>query len=223
MTVWFTSDLHLSHKAMAFYRYAGRWPSPEDRAEIKTFMVESHNDLLAERWDAAVRPDDVVWVLGDLTANDSHLDAALAWVRDRPGSKHFILGNHDPAHPMYSDSHKWMPRYLEAFESVQMAASRKVTLSDGTKTRVLLSHFPYAGDGDLKEDRATQFRLRNEGMPLLHGHVHSREHLTLAPVNDSSRAALAAQIHVGVDAWGLAPAPLERIVELLSSSHENLI
>ena len=35
----------------------------------------------------------------------------------------------------------------------------------------LVCHFPYADDGD---DRYPEYRPKDEGLPLLHGHVHSR-------------------------------------------------
>src|SRR5699024_4102996 len=41
------------------------------------------------------------------------------------------------------------------------------------KTNFLMSHLPYIGGGDhTPEERHTQYRLMNEGMPLLCGHVH---------------------------------------------------
>jgi calcineurin-like phosphoesterase family protein len=36
----------------------------------------------------------------------------------------------------------------------------------------MLSHFPYKGDHK-PGDRYPEWRLRDEGLPLLHGHVHS--------------------------------------------------
>ncbi len=60
---------------------------------------------------------------------------------------------------------------------------------------MLLSHFPYAGDSH-DEDRYAKFRLRDEGIPLLHGHAHEgfRERRT-------SRGTCG--INVGVDLVGL--------------------
>jgi len=56
-------------------------------------------------------------------------------------------------------------------------------------TRVLLSHFPYGGDSH-DEDRYAQFRLRGEGIPLLHGHVHEpfRERRTRQGARTSTSA-----------------------------------
>ena len=66
-------------------------------------------------------------------------------------------------------------------------------------TRVLLSHFPYAGDSH-DEDRYAQFRLRDEGIPLLHGHESFRERRTKHGTW---------HINVGVDWWDYAPVAAE--------------
>ncbi|WP_121253960.1 hypothetical protein [Nocardioides ferulae] len=58
-------------------------------------------------------------------------------------------------------------------------------------TRVLLSHFPYAGDSH-DEDRYAQFGLRDEGIPLLRGHAHEafRERPTKRDVGHQRRRRL---------------------------------
>lgn len=223
MTVFFTSDLHLYHRAVAYARRYGDWP--QDKSLVTPEDVEWHNDMLAQRWDAVVRPEDVVWVLGDLTANNKAVGDALNWMDERPGTKHFVPGNHDPVHAMHSESHKWCEQYQMVFASVQLFAKRSIKMPDGSKQTVLLSHFPYVGDGDSKTtDRDTQYRLRNEGLAVLHGHVHSKEQLTYAPPPgctdmDPSVAehftGRVQQIHVGLDAHDFRPVSLEQIVELL--------
>lgn len=212
MTVWFTSDHHLGHRAMAWMRREGHWPTQEERELVTPEIVQNHDDLLAAHWDQTVKAGDVVWVLGDLTANSKHVPAALEWIRERPGTKHLIAGNHDPVHPMHKDAHKWQRQYLEVFDSVQAAAKRTIPLPvehGGGHQLVLLSHFPYTGDGEGKEDRCSQWRLPNEGYALLHGHVHTPAKATFTgPLSVK-------QIHVGVDAWDFAPVSLEQIGELL--------
>lgn len=181
MTVWFTSDLHFGHRLVTGHRGFG-----EDTWE--------HDRVIMENWSKVVRDDDVVWVLGDLTL--SNPTVALARMDDLPGRKHFIAGNHDPCHPMHREAHKWQKRYLDVFESVQPFARQKW---DGDY--FLLSHFPYAKDRG--EVRYTQYRLKDEGMWLLHGHTH-----------DSIKYEGGTEIHVGVDAWDLAPVPLDHILEI---------
>lgn len=207
MTTYLTSDLHIGHQVQAWYREHGWFPADTD--EVTPEVVRNHDAMLAANWDVAVRKDDVVWVLGDLTANNRVLEYALDWVQARPGTKHLVLGNHDPAHPMHSDSQKWEHRYHRVFDSMGTTRTRKMTLRDGTSHRVLLSHFPYQGDSQTREDRDVQFRLRDEGRPLLHGHTHSPHQVTRTVANTP-------QFHVGVDARDYFPVSLDQVVDLLS-------
>lgn len=134
MSVWLTSDLHIGHRKVAETRGYGY---------INSDIVTAHDAALAHLWDAVVHPDDHVWVLGDISAGGSAAQKnALQWIKQRPGHKHLIAGNHDGCHPMHRDSHKWQAIYLSAFDSVQMAAKRRVPLAQG-HVSVMLSHFPY--------------------------------------------------------------------------------
>jgi calcineurin-like phosphoesterase family protein len=190
--IFFTSDLHIGHRYVAELRGFG--------------SVEEHDAALAERWDAVVNPSndraDQVWILGDISVGGNRAElAALAWLMQRPGIKHLIAGNHDHAHPMHRESHKWQKKYLGVFESVQAFAVRKIN-----GQYVKLSHFPYAGSefGDhTPEERYTAWRLPDTGNVLLHGHTHTAD-------KQHGR-----EIHVGVDAWDLTPVALEVITDLI--------
>lgn len=57
--------------------------------------------------------------------------------------------------------------------------------------KLVLSHFPYSRDRGL--DRYTEYRMPDCGMPVVHGHTHSKRRATRSV--DGSR-----QIHVGFDA-----------------------
>lgn len=194
MRTWFTADLHIGHQKVAEIRLG------------QGVTTGYHDDLLAENWDSLIEPEDTIWVLGDISAGGSTAQRnALEWVKQRPGTKHLIAGNHDGCHPMHRNSHKWQPVYLEAFASVQMAARRRFTKYQ-THTSVLLSHFPYEGDREFT--RYPEWRLRDEGHPILHGHTHS-------VMKRSHSEGLTPQVHVGVDAWDLWPVSLEAVGRLL--------
>lgn len=183
MTVYFTSDLHIGHRLITELRGFG-----ED--------VPAHDAAIENAWRRVVRPDDQVWVLGDLAVSSP--GAALALIDSLPGRKHLISGNHDGCHPMHRDSHKRLPAYLEVFESVQAFARRRVAGVD-----VFLSHFPYTVDRGF-ETRYPQYRLPDLGAWLLHGHTH------LADRRTGPR-----EIHVGVDAWNLSPVALETVEKMM--------
>lgn len=116
MSVFVTSDLHVGHAKVAEMRaHAGGWHNLAQSPDV----VEWHDTLLECNWDKMVKPDDTVWVLGDISAGGSAAQKhALEWIGQRNGIKHLIAGNHDGCHPMHRDSHKWQPAYLEVFESV---------------------------------------------------------------------------------------------------------
>lgn len=181
MSVWFTSDLHLGHRFVS---------------SLRGFVsVEDHDAAITDNWNALVQPKDQIWLLGDLTL--SNPTRALAVIADLPGTKHFIAGNHDACHPNHRESHKWQAKFLEVFDSVQPFARRKVAGQD-----VLLSHFPYAAD-HTETARYTQWRLRDEGAWLLHGHTHTA-------VKQRGK-----ELHVGVDAWNFGPVSLDTIADMI--------
>lgn len=183
--IYFTSDLHLFHDEVAFTRGFA--------------SVDAWHAHLGHHWWSTVRPKDQVWLLGDLTGG-GHVGEALEFIGGLPGEKHILWGDYDGGHPMHRDSHRKMGEYLSVFASAQVAAQRRI----GGRP-VLLSHFPYQGDTAGHEDRHTQWRLRNEGLPLLHGHTHS----SLVRLNQDN------VIHVGWDAWGRL-VPLPEVADLLA-------
>lgn len=186
MTIFYTSDLHLSHEKVA-----------ATRGFADTVAHDMH---VRTTWFKHVRPADEVWILGDLTGG-GHLDYALAFISGLPGDKHLILGNHDQAHPMHHNGHRKLSRYLQVFRTVQLHGAHRIA-----GRTVLLSHFPYRGDspGGGGVDRHVEWRLRDQGKPLLHGHTHSG----LVRLNPDN------VLHVGWDAW-FRPVSQEEIADLL--------
>lgn len=201
--VFFTSDLHLGHRLVAELR-GFTYSDYANQGELWTSetLTAEHDRVLAENWDALVKPSDQVWVLGDISAGGTKAQhKALDWLRDRPGGKHLIAGNHDGCHPMHRDAHKWQPLYLDVFKTVQPFARRKINGQP-----VLLSHFPYQGD-HTEADRYDQYRLRDLGVLLLHGHIHR-------PLRK-----MGYQIHVGLDAWNLKPVNLDELIILIGENN----
>ncbi|WP_263730005.1 metallophosphoesterase family protein [Cellulomonas sp. SG140] len=189
--IWLTSDLHLGHEKVA---------------TIRGFRSQlAHDDAIERMWWDTVKPKDQVWVLGDIAVSSPAY--ALNLLARVPGEKHLIWGNHDQGHPMHRDAHRKAARYLEVFASAQAFARRRI---EGRE--VLLSHFPYVGDTPGRDgDRHTQYRLRDEGLPLIHGHVHDPRVFSVAP----SRYPFSPQIHVGLDAWGLRLVNIDEVAEML--------
>lgn len=87
MTTWFTSDTHFGHTNII--GYCGR---PFTKADGQP-DVERMNEVLIERWNARVAPDDVVWHLGDFSFGGvDRVRSVKAWLN---GHVHLVLGNHD--------------------------------------------------------------------------------------------------------------------------------
>ena len=121
------------------------------------------------------------------------------WLVRRNG-KALWTGN---CHPMNGNSHMHQREYLAAFDSVQTGGMIK---RDGM--RILLSHFPYDGEGDMRaehDDRAGQWRLRDEGNPLIHGHVHDSTRVRLSKNGTT-------MIHAGLDAWDFKPVTIHTLL-----------
>jgi len=185
--IWFTSDTHFGHNAMAA---TGKGWRP-------FATVEEHDEHLIERWNAVVRPDDHVWHLGDVGGPRSD-DHALACVARCNGHKHLIAGNHDAPWPGHRHAHRRQRTWLEVFDSVQAFARRRVAKN----LEVVLSHFPYEGDRG-EPERYPQYRLRDKGLWLLHGHVHD------------AWAVDGRQINVGVDVCDWRPIGLHEVHTLI--------
>jgi calcineurin-like phosphoesterase family protein len=170
---WYTSDPHIHHKLVA---------------GIRGFAsVDAHDSEIIRRWNKVVRPEDTVWVLGDIGMGNE--DAYLGLASCLNGTKHLISGNHDPVWPGHRDAHKKMDLWLAVFATIQPFGRRRINGHE-----VLLSHFPYQGSGDhTADERYTQYRLPDGGLWLLHGHTHQPERIR------------GREIHVGLDAWDLAP------------------
>lgn len=190
---WFTSDLHLGHAKVA---------------EIRGFNSPLEHDVeLEARWRSVVRPDDIVWVLGDLCISGL---SALAPLSYWPGRKRLVFGNHDAGHPMHREAHKHLHRYLEVFEYAAPFAQIKLA---GQK--VLLSHFPYRTDRG--EARYTQWRIADEGLTLLHGHTHLADQRGHRDFGKNATEAL--EVHVGLDAWNLTPVAGHVVEKIIRDDH----
>lgn len=198
MSRWFTSDLHFGHEKVAALRGFGY-------DELNHVF---HDMALVGNWSGRVHKEDIVYILGDISAGGSAATRhALEILSSLPGRKRLIAGNHDPVHPMNRDAHKWYEEFSQVFESFAPYGRVKIN-----SVEVLMSHFPYSRDRVGTEPRYKQYRLPDKGLPLLHGHTHGTEKLTVVSKGGPIETR---EIHVGVDAWGLSPVHESDIYKLL--------
>lgn len=78
MTIHFTSDTHFGHKRII------------ELAKRPFASVEEMDAALIARWNAAVRPGDIIYHLGDFAFSDH-----TPYLQQLKGDKHLLLGNHD--------------------------------------------------------------------------------------------------------------------------------
>ena len=99
--VFVIADTHFGHKKII---------TPEFEGALRPFAtIEEHDEELIKRWNAAVKPKDTVWHLGDVLFGK----ATFALLPRLNGIKKLVMGNHD----RYPSA-----RYLEHFNIVLGAA-----------------------------------------------------------------------------------------------------
>ncbi len=212
MTLWFTADWHLGHEKILQFE-----PGRPGLGPTMVDSIKEHDEILIERHNAVVAPDDVVWVLGDAAMGP--ITDSLAKCARMNGRKLLVCGNHDrPA--MTTDPDKraaWIERYKTE------GGFAEVYLTDGAgqgrqslnvhipgARMVQVSHYPYTGDSQ-DTDRYADRRPRDEGVWLLHGHVHSGW-----VTRPDER-----MINVGVDVWDYQPVSADTVADILWMAHQS--
>jgi calcineurin-like phosphoesterase family protein len=201
---WVTSDPHFGHKLAARIRGF----ADDDDSDAMTML---HDDTITCNWNDFIRPEDLVFLLGDLAVPRGAAGIAYMWDRIGRLNGQIVLvpGNHDAVHPMHKDSWKHQKEWLEHFDAIQPYVKLRL---EGEE--VLLAHHPYTGDHGRDRDRP--YRLREQGalladgsakppLTIVHGHTHGKEIVTRTPAGTL-------QIHVGLDAWSLNPVSIDRDV-----------
>ncbi|OLT55867.1 hypothetical protein BJF89_13855 [Corynebacterium sp. CNJ-954] len=200
MTDWFTADLHLGHEAVA---------------SIRDMSNDEHTATIYENLVSATNSGDRLFILGDLVSgfetpeDEIQRVARLAMTMNRYNVKvHVIAGNHDCIHPKRSKAHRYLYGYSYVVDSVASAGTLKIA-----GQRAVLSHYPYDGD-HTGEDRDIQWRARDLGAPIIHGHTHASE-----PVSWSRQGTL--QICVSLDAWDMRPVSKDELARLIERNQKK--
>ena len=81
MEIWFSSDTHFGHNKEFLYGPRG------------FSNVEEMNEAIIERWNKVVKPDDIVYHLGDTMLNDN--EKGIECMHRLNGEIFLIWGNHD--------------------------------------------------------------------------------------------------------------------------------
>ncbi len=116
--IYFTSDLHFSHKNII---NACRRPF---------HSVENMEKLLIMNWNELVTPQDDIWILGDFSFAKKAKTAEIAGQLN--GHKKLVMGNHD---------HESKSFYESIFEEVYDFGKEIKPLIDGQRQRIVLCHY----------------------------------------------------------------------------------
>jgi calcineurin-like phosphoesterase family protein len=185
---FFTSDTHFGHGRIA--ELCGR---PFDN-------VDEMNEELIKRWNEVVKPDDTVIHLGDVALGK--IADSLPLVGRLNGIKLLCPGNHDRIFSGNKEAQraKFMPEYLKVFGGIMP----EIVQTRVGGYNVVLSHFPYTGDSH-GPDRHADKRPEDNGLPLIHGHVHTEWKTNGRMIN------------MGIDMWDYAPVPEDVVVDWLKT------
>ena len=138
--IWFSSDFHFGHDKEFLYQPRGFW-----------YIWQHDNEIILD-WNKIVKPDDEVYILGDLMLQDNVHGRKC--INQLNGIKHIIIGNHDTAQRI--EMYKTMRDVVEVVYATQISYG---------KYHFFLSHYPTLMD-NLDRGRKN-FNL--------HGHTHSKD------------------------------------------------
>ena len=110
------------------------------------------NEVLIENWNSVVKPDDLVYHLGDVGMHEPS-----KYLKRLNGKKVLIKGNHDSPSQMKG-----------CFEQVLDSAVLEI---GGNK--VNLSHYPYRENVGPYDGKFIFKMTKDDGKWLLHGHTHN--------------------------------------------------
>ncbi len=181
---WFTADPHFGHARII------------ELAHRPFRNVEEMDRAILDRASSVVGPEDELWVLGDLALG--RIADSLQVASRLPGRKALILGNHD--RPFMERTRERRAQFRAAYEDAGFRVLEDLVVPDRIGGHeVLLSHYPYEGDSIEGEERHMDVRAVDQGLPIVHGHVHERWRIQ------------GRQINVGVDVNDFTPVSEEQL------------
>lgn len=171
--------------------------------------LDDMHEALVTLWNERVKPNDEVWILGDLAMPP--FDESLPVAARFHGQKRLVPGNHDEC--WAGKGHGRWRALGSQFLYTRLAMISEIVdrpephLIAGEQ--VSLSHFPYSADHTGKV-RYPEWRPIDFGGWLIHGHLHAmwRQHDR--------------EINVGIDAWALRPVHADEIAEMISDGPRDL-
>lgn len=172
--IYITSDLHFAHDKPFLYEPRG-FSSPEE-----------HCETIIENWNSIIKPEDEVYILGDLVLTNT--ESGVEYLKKLSGKKYFIIGNHENQ------------RRIELYcKEAGLICCGYSTLLKYRKYHFYLSHFP-ALTSNYDVDKPLKTRTI-----CLCGHTHTKDKF-----QDMNLGII---YHVELDAHNNFPVSLDNIIE----------
>jgi len=173
MTIYFIADTHFGHANVL--KHSNR---PFD-------SVEEMDSVMMKNWNARVKPDDEVYILGDFCWHGGE-DVAIDLAKSLNGRKYLIKGNHDWK---YLKNAQYREQFVEVADMMEV-------VQDGN--RIVLCHYPLL-----------EYNGERYGGWHIHGHIHNRKDDTFYYLRNKERS-----LNAGVEIINYMPVTFEELVEL---------
>ena len=193
MNIFVTSDLHLGHNKEFVYKARG----------FKN--IEEHDQALIGNWNATVRPEDTVYIGGDIllkhNLEDNEFVYGLALLRQLNGKLNILRGNHDSLDKI--KRYKSCPNVVSAGD-----AALYLDYPETGSYHFYLSHYPCLIS-------PTKLKPVKTALINLFGHTHQKEKFYTDPDMCEGRYKNGHpyMFHVGLDSNNLRPVLLDDIIE----------
>lgn len=182
--IYFTSDTHFCHDRDFIYAARG------------FANVEEHNLTLVDNWNAIIKPDDIVYHLGDVMLKNN--DIGLELLSKLNGEIFIIRGNHD------TDA-RWQ-MYNNPIERPNIHLLGWADLLNYKGYHLYMSHFPTL-TGNIEKESLKQCTCN------LFGHTHQK-----TPFYQD----IASMYNVGVDAHDNKPVLIDQIIDEMIAKKSQL-
>lgn len=167
--IWFTSDLHFSHKNILKH-----CPNRIEAGGFKENEIGKHDEWLINKWNTTIGKHDIVYVLGDFAFGSP--DNVRKLLSRLHGDKFLILGNHDKSSKHLDGG------YFKQVTQMKYSVFKKTVYSFLEEDfHVFMCHYPMIS-----------WDCKHYGCVECHGHCHGR----LDDYNDSSTDL---RVDIGID------------------------
>lgn len=181
--IWLTSDSHFCHRQPFLYEPRG----------FKS--IEEHDEAIIQNWNSLVKPDDIVYHLGDVMLNDD--ERGLKCLQRLNGHIHLIRGNHCTDNRLLKYAECW---------NVESVGDWATVIKSG-KQSIYLSHFPTI-TSNFDVDKPLKARMVN-----VCGHTHTKD-----PFADWNKGLI---FHCELDTNNCKPWNLEDILKVIRKRLEE--